>query len=75
MQKDVRQKVVKLVRIIIGYPALEFRAPIFFSKSCKEQKMSLHSLVVHNFKSYDGEHTIGPFKTFTAIIGPNGSGE
>lgn len=37
--------------------------------------MALHSLVIHNFKSYDGEHTIGPFKTFTAIIGPNGSGK
>lgn len=31
-------------------------------------------LVVNNFKSYKGEQTIGPFKSFQAIIGPNGSG-
>lgn len=31
-------------------------------------------LVIENFKSYGGRHTIGPFKTFTAVIGPNGAG-
>lgn len=31
-------------------------------------------LEVHNFKSYKGTHQIGPFKNFTAIIGPNGAG-
>ncbi len=30
---------------------------------------------VDNFKSYKGKQTIGPFKNFSAIIGPNGSGE
>ena len=30
---------------------------------------------VENFKSYKGHQIIGPFKRFTAIIGPNGSGE
>ncbi len=30
---------------------------------------------VNNFKSYKGEQIIGPFKKFTAIIGPNGSGK
>lgn len=29
---------------------------------------------VENFKSYKGKQKIGPFKNFTAIIGPNGSG-
>lgn len=32
-------------------------------------------LELENFKSYAGKQTIGPFKNFTAIIGPNGSGE
>ena len=27
-----------------------------------------------NFKSYKGKQTIGPFKQFSAIIGPNGTG-
>ncbi|CCW70352.1 unnamed protein product [Phytomonas sp. Hart1] len=31
---------------------------------------------VENFKSYYGQHRIGPFhKTFSAVIGPNGSGK
>jgi structural maintenance of chromosome 1 len=34
----------------------------------------IHRLILHNFKSYEGEHTIGPFSNFTAVIGPNGSG-
>jgi len=28
-----------------------------------------------NFKSYRGKQKIGPFKKFSAIIGPNGSGK
>ncbi|KAH7817231.1 Structural maintenance of chromosomes 1, SMC1 [Monocercomonoides exilis] len=35
----------------------------------------LHKLIVNNFKSYKGEHLIGPFLPFTCIIGPNGSGK
>lgn len=31
-------------------------------------------LELENFKSYAGKQVIGPFKSFTAIIGPNGSG-
>jgi structural maintenance of chromosome 1 len=31
-------------------------------------------LEVHNFKTYQGKQVIGPFKDFTAVIGPNGSG-
>eukprot|EP00792_Barthelona_sp_PAP020_P004269 TRINITY_DN2009_c0_g1_i1.p1 TRINITY_DN2009_c0_g1~~TRINITY_DN2009_c0_g1_i1.p1 ORF type:complete len:1254 (+),score=225.55 TRINITY_DN2009_c0_g1_i1:54-3815(+) len=30
---------------------------------------------IENFKSYYGNHRIGPFKNFTSIIGPNGSGK
>lgn len=32
-------------------------------------------IILENFKSYGGRMTIGPFKDFTAVIGPNGSGE
>ena len=35
----------------------------------------LEYLEIDNFKSYSGKHTIGPFKDFTAVIGPNGSGK
>lgn len=35
----------------------------------------LHYVEVKDFKSYKGYHKIGPFKRFTAIIGPNGAGE
>ncbi|VDK74855.1 unnamed protein product [Litomosoides sigmodontis] len=34
----------------------------------------LHTLELENFKSYKGNQLVGPFKQFTAIIGPNGSG-
>jgi len=34
----------------------------------------LKCIELENFKSYKGNIKIGPFKTFTAIIGPNGSG-
>ena len=32
-------------------------------------------LHLHNFKSFKGDHHIGPFLNFTSIIGPNGSGK
>ena len=35
----------------------------------------LKYIELENFKSYKGSVRIGPFKSFTAIIGPNGSGE
>jgi len=35
----------------------------------------LDRLVVKNFKSYKGVHTIGNFRDFTCVIGPNGSGK
>lgn len=34
----------------------------------------LDRLEIENFKSYAGKQVIGPFKQFTCIIGPNGSG-
>lgn len=34
----------------------------------------LELLVVENFKSWRGRQVIGPFRRFTCIIGPNGSG-
>lgn len=35
---------------------------------------SIDRLEVVNFKSYDGEHVLGPFRSLQAVIGPNGSG-
>ena len=35
----------------------------------------LKQLTIENFNSYAGKHIIGPFKPFTSIIGPNGSGK
>lgn len=36
----------------------------------------MKNLYLYNFKSYYGEHKIGPFnKKFSTIIGPNGSGK
>lgn len=35
----------------------------------------LKLIEIENFKSYKGRQIIGPFHKFTAIIGPNGSGE
>eukprot|EP00929_Paragymnodinium_shiwhaense_P119263 TRINITY_DN91146_c0_g1_i1.p1 TRINITY_DN91146_c0_g1~~TRINITY_DN91146_c0_g1_i1.p1 ORF type:complete len:1300 (-),score=434.67 TRINITY_DN91146_c0_g1_i1:105-4004(-) len=35
----------------------------------------IERLILHNFKSYEGYHEIGPFDKFTCIIGPNGSGK
>ena len=35
----------------------------------------IHRLEVENFKSYKGHQVIGPFKNFTAIIGPDGAGK
>ena len=38
--------------------------------------MIIHQLKMLNFKSYSGEHTLGPFDPhFTCIIGPNGNGK
>jgi ABC-type branched-subunit amino acid transport system ATPase component len=31
-------------------------------------------ITTDNFKSYQGKQVIGPFKSFTAVIGPNGAG-
>ena len=30
---------------------------------------------MENFKSYRGHHRIGPMESFTAVVGPNGSGK
>ena len=35
----------------------------------------LKYIELDNFKSYRGLQKIGPFKNFSAIIGPNGSGK
>ncbi|CEO95476.1 hypothetical protein PBRA_004202 [Plasmodiophora brassicae] len=39
-------------------------------------RMIIEQLDMHNFKSYAGMRTIGPFhKRFSSIVGPNGSGK
>ncbi|KFV04464.1 Structural maintenance of chromosomes protein 4, partial [Tauraco erythrolophus] len=39
-------------------------------------RLMITHIVNHNFKSYAGEQTLGPFhKCFSCIIGPNGSGK
>lgn len=38
-------------------------------------KAILKYIEVENFKSYKGFYLVGPLKPFTAVIGPNGSGE
>ncbi|KAJ3686474.1 hypothetical protein LUZ61_015638 [Rhynchospora tenuis] len=39
-------------------------------------RLFIKEMVLKNFKSYAGEHHIGPFhKSFTAVVGPNGSGK
>lgn len=41
-----------------------------------QARLILHHIIVKDFKSYSGTHTIGPFHhSFTAIVGPNGSGK
>ncbi len=35
----------------------------------------IQCLHLHNFKSFKGDHAVGPFLNFTAIVGPNGSGK
>jgi len=35
----------------------------------------LEALHLCNFKSFKGEHIIGPLLNLTAIVGPNGSGK
>lgn len=42
----------------------------------QEPRMIIYQINMHNFKSYEGQKTIGPFHhKFSAIIGPNGSGK
>lgn len=39
-------------------------------------RLTIHKIVMVNFKSYAGRQEIGPFhKSFSAIVGPNGSGK
>ena len=44
------------------------------SRDKDESRGCLYKLEVTNFKSYAGTLSIGPFKDFTCVIGPNGSG-
>lgn len=35
----------------------------------------IRELIVKDFKSWGGEQVVGPFRTFTCIVGCNGSGK
>lgn len=35
----------------------------------------LKSIEIENFKSFEGNLVVGPLRAFTAVIGPNGTGE
>lgn len=46
------------------------------SQAGPKPRLTIHKLVLVNFKSYAGRQEIGPFhKSFSAIVGPNGSGK
>ena len=38
-------------------------------------KTILHIMELENFKTYRGRVIIGPFKSFMAVMGPNGTGK
>jgi hypothetical protein len=39
-----------------------------------KETYKLDRVLVRNFKSYAGDQEIGPFSTFSSIVGPNGAG-
>lgn len=39
------------------------------------QTSTLVSIELNNFKSFEGSHIVGPFTSFTGIVGPNGGGK
>ena len=50
-------------------------ATVYLGRRQVERMGYLDRLELENFKSYKGVQVVGPFKPFTAIIGPNGVGE
>jgi len=51
-------------------------APPPVAPSGPKPRLTIHKIVLINFKSYAGRQEIGPFhKSFSAIVGPNGSGK
>ncbi|KFG26530.1 uncharacterized protein NESG_00679 [Nematocida ausubeli] len=45
-------------------------------KQQRTRRLYIERIIVENFKSYKGSHTIGPFgKGFNTVVGPNGSGK
>ncbi|WWC73446.1 uncharacterized protein I206_107416 [Kwoniella pini CBS 10737] len=50
--------------------------PVDAKPAGPKPRLTIHKLVLVNFKSYAGRQEIGPFhKSFSAIVGPNGSGK
>lgn len=60
-------------------------SPVKQASQAPLTRLIVTRIVVENFKSYSGRHTIGPFhkvndhsslfQSFTSIVGPNGSGK
>ncbi|CCW62947.1 unnamed protein product [Phytomonas sp. EM1] len=56
--------------------SLQSSTPASHKESASRTRLVISHIDVENFKSYYGQHRIGPFhKTFSAVIGPNGSGK
>eukprot|EP00435_Cladocopium_sp_Y103_P026616 s2909_g6.t1 len=41
----------------------------------KDGLSGVKEVVLENFKSYEGQVRVGPFKKFTCVVGPNGAGK
>ncbi|WVQ96218.1 hypothetical protein IAU59_003322 [Kwoniella sp. CBS 9459] len=57
-------------------PQINIAPPVAPAPTGPKPRLTIHKLVLVNFKSYAGRQEIGPFhKSFSAIVGPNGSGK
>ncbi|WRT69435.1 uncharacterized protein IL334_006421 [Kwoniella shivajii] len=57
-------------------PQISVEPPPAPTPTGPKPRLTIHKLVLVNFKSYAGRQEIGPFhKSFSAIVGPNGSGK
>ncbi|OCF77743.1 hypothetical protein I204_01743 [Kwoniella mangroviensis CBS 8886] len=57
-------------------PQINIAPPPVPTPAGPKPRLTIHKLVLVNFKSYAGRQEIGPFhKSFSAIVGPNGSGK
>jgi hypothetical protein len=62
------------VRLSVGEVDIVWFMTLIANYNLTTMPAVLVSIEVENFKSYKGSVSIGPLKSFTAVIGPNGSG-